>query len=318
MTIFDNFGKPIVPTLSMEDSLTKISSAMEAEYKGAGLHSLTRFGKSTLAEYICSCHDWTDIPYVAKRADVRSIGSGESAMFDWFLTQIGVAVVARQPPDQKLNRIANTVTLQLQAANAKHYIFVVDDANLLEPDAFQHFITIDNALEKMGITLFALFLFQDNHTTNRREQINKLVVSPQVRSRFLTRYHRIFGIRGPEDIFVFIQRFEDEVDMAQGTGITLPRSIAPALYDSNWRMCNASDLIWTRGCVHRAAAGHSGTNEWPLKAFSLIVYYLSTRVICEPAFTDFAQEQIDRAIQFSDLAAFDGECGAVEFSDDTP
>lgn len=113
MTVFYKNGKPIVPSLSMEDSLTKLASAIEAEYKGMGLHSLTRFGKSTLAEYIYAYHDWIEISYVAKRADVRSIGSGESAMFDWFLTQIGVQSVARQLPDQKLNRIVNTVSLQL-------------------------------------------------------------------------------------------------------------------------------------------------------------------------------------------------------------
>ncbi|KAF1709758.1 hypothetical protein CSC70_08645 [Pseudoxanthomonas kalamensis DSM 18571] len=316
MTVFYWHGKPIVPSLSMEDSLTKLASAIEAEYKGAGLHSLTRFGKSTLAEYIYAYHDWIDIPYVAKRADVRSIGSGESAMFDWFLTQIGVQPVARQLPDQKLNRIVNTVTMQLQSASARLYLLIVDDANLIEPDAFQHFITIDNALEKSGISLFVVFLFQDNHTTSKREQINKLVVSPQIRSRFLTRYHRIFGIRGPDDIFVFIQRFEDEVEMALEAGITLPRSMAPALYDSNWRMRNASGMIWEQGCIHRAAAGHSDIDEWPMKAFSLIVYYLSTRVICEPGFTGFTTEHIDQAIRFSDLAAFDGESGAVEFSDD--
>lgn len=104
--------------------------------------------------------------------------------------------------------------------------------------------------------------------------------------------------------------------MARGAGITLPRRMAPALYDSNWRMRNASNMIWEQGCRHRAAAGHSDVDEWPLKAFSLIAYYLSTRVICGFGFTDFLVEHIDQAIRFSDLAAFDGESGAVEFSDD--
>src|SRR5690606_13974788 len=122
---------------------------------------------------------------------------------------------------------------QLQSASASRYLFIIDDANLLEPDAFQHFVTIDNALEKQGVSFFVVFLFQDNHTTDKREQINKLVVSPQVRSRFLTRYHRIHGIRGSEDVYVFIKRFEEDVEMASGAGITLPRSLAPALYDSD-------------------------------------------------------------------------------------
>ena len=84
-----------------------------------------------------------------------------------------------------------TVTLKTHASKAKLFLFIMDDANLLEAESFQYFIDIDNALEEGGQRFFLLSLFQDNHTVGRREKINKLIVTPQVRSRFLTRYHAL-------------------------------------------------------------------------------------------------------------------------------
>lgn len=315
MTVFKPNGQPIVATLSMDDSLTKVAAAIEAEYSGCGLHSQSRFGKSTLGEFICGDHEWTTVKYFAKHAIVRSLGVDQNSVLDWLLAQIGVNVIARQPVDLKISRLVNTVALQLLSSGASHYLLVMDDANLIEPEAFQHLVTIDNALQKGGISLFFVFLFQDNHTTSKREGINKLVVSPQARSRFLTRYHRIFGIRGPEDIYVFLQNFEDKAEMVQGSSVTLPRHLAPALYDSDFRMCNASQLIWDQGRTLRVAANRLDNGEWPMKAMWLIAYYLSTRVICQPGFKEFSEGDAIQAIRFSDLAAYDGASGAVEFSE---
>ena len=313
-TIFNSRGQAIVPSAGMEDALTRIASAYESEYSGIGLHSQTRFGKTTLAEYICSYHDWFSVKYVARRAVVRDIGSGENAFLDWFLSKLGVHVVARQHPELKFDRIVSTVSMQLQMAGAGCYMFIVDDANLLDPRAFQHFVSIDERLSDNGVRLFVVFLFQDYHTSGKEEKINTLVTAPQVKSRFLTRYHRVHGIRGVEDAALFLERFEDEVEMAPGAGISLPRHVAPALYETKFRMRYASEMLWEQGSRIRVAAGHSPKDEWPMKSFWLIAFHLTTRTICQVGFSDFNVEQVVQAIRFSDLAVFDGISGAVEIS----
>ncbi|MEN5206641.1 hypothetical protein ABE493_00755 [Stenotrophomonas terrae] len=315
-TFFDKRGRPIVPTAGMEDQLTQISSAIEADYHGCGFHSLTRFGKSTLAEFICAFHAWIRTKYLAKQLDVRTIGGGESAIFDWFLNQIGIRSVARQGADAKLERIANTIHLQLQAADSNLFLAIFDDANLLDADAYQHIVTIDKALYSRGIRLFAVFLFQDNHTSGRTEKINRLIVPPQVRSRYLTRYHRMHGIRGPEDLYIFLQRFEDQVYMESGADVSLPRHLCPSLYENGFRLCNSSEQIWEQGRILKVAAGRLLHDEWPMKATSLIAYFLATRVICSIGFTELTNDHITQAIRFSDLAAYNGESGEVIFSDD--
>lgn len=318
MTVFNQKGEPVVPTLSMEDALTKIASALEVDYRGIGFHSLTRFGKSTLAHFICSDAEWTDCKYVARQANLRMLGPGESAFLDWFVAQLGAQVISHQSPDRKIERIVNTVDLILRSAGGGSLFFIVDDANLLEQAAFQHFVTIDNALEKKGISLFVVFLFQDNHTSNRREEINRIIVTPQVRGRFLTRYHRLHGIRGAIDIATFLERFEDEVEISSGAGVTLPRRMAPELYDGEFRLRHYSEQIWSAGCACRAAAGHSAHDEWPLKAMRLIAYYLATKVICRSGFKEMTPHDIDMSVAFSDLAAFDGESGALTFTAEGP
>ena len=316
MTAFKANGTPIVPTRGMESGLTNLAAAIEAEYGGMGLHSLTRFGKTTLAEYIEACHGWLDTPYVATLARLRDLKSGQGAFYDWFTARLGLQPITQQAPEQKLLRIVNTVTLKTQASKAKLFLFIMDDANLLEAESFQYFIDIDNALEEGGQRFFLLSLFQDNHTVGRREKINKLIVTPQVRSRFLTRYHALHGLRGIADLHTYHQRFEDEVETAPGSGVTLPRLMAPSLYDSGWRMCESAQLIWETGQQYRAAAGKQVDGEWPLKAFSLIANFLAQRTICKPMFSTITASDIELAVQFSDLAAYDGESGEVDFSDD--
>ncbi len=316
MTTFNYKGEPIIPTRGMEDALTKIISALEVDYRGIGFHSLTRFGKSTLAQFICANTEWTECKYVAKQANLRVLGPGESAFLDWFISQLGSQVISHQAADRKIERIVNTVDLMLRSAGGGSLFFIADDANLLEQAAFQHFITIDNALEKKGISLFVIFLFQDNHTSSRREEINRTTVTPQVRGRFLTRYHRLHGIRGALDVETFLERFEDEVEASAGAGVTLPRSLSPELYDGEFRLRHFSEQIWNAGCSCRAAAGHSSQDEWPLKAMRLIAYYLATRVICKIGFKEVTSSDIEMSVAFSDLAAFDGESGALTFTAD--
>lgn len=315
-TFFDNGGRPIIPTVAMEDQLTQAASAIEAEYHGIGLHSSTRFGKSTLAAFICAYHAWQNVAYVAKHLDLRTVGSGEAAVFDWFLAQIGVRTVARQGIDQKLERIVSNVQMQLQPTGARRFMPIFDDANLLEADAFTHISTIDKALYKNGISFFGIFLFQDGHTSGKKEGINTLIVPPQIRSRYLTRYHRMHGIRGPDDLYVFLQRFEDEVEHSAGAGVSLPRHLAPSIYESKFRMCNDSARIWEEGCIQRVAARRSQFDDWPMKATSLIAYFLSTREICSPGFSGLTPEHIAEAVRFSDLALYNAESGEVVFSDD--
>ena len=81
-------------------------------------------------------------------------------------------------------------------------------------------------------------------------------------------------------------------------------------------MCNESARIWEEGCIQRVAARRSQFDDWPMKATSLIAYFLSTRVICSPGFSGLTPEHIGAAVRFSDLALYNAESGEVVFSDD--
>lgn len=316
MTVFDTFDRPIVATCSMEDGLTKVSSAMEAGYKGAGLHSGTRFGKTTLANFIVSYRDWIQTKYTAKVGILGELKPGEGPFCDWLISQLGLTRFATQIVEQKYERIVNQICMQMQTANAALFMFVMDDANLLSPDTFQCWVRIDNMLEARGRQFFLLSLFQDNHTSAQREAVHELVVTPQVRSRFLNRYHRLHGIRGEDDIATYLRRYENDVEWAPGAAVSLPVKLNAALYDSGFTMAKYSDLIWKEGQAACSAGPRGQVSDWPLKPFSLIVHHLTTRALCRPGFTQLTKEDIASAVLFSDLALYDSESGKVSFTDE--
>lgn len=304
--------RPTIPTAAMENGLTKLASAIEAEYRGAGLHSLTRIGKSSLGMYIVNNQDWLGYAYFALYALVPldlKVGSG--AFYEYLFNGLGVAISTRQSPQQKLIRLVHTLITRSSAVRTKLIVLILDEANRLERESFEHLVSIDNELTVRGYTLFAVLLFQDNHTSGIVEKINNLNVSPQVKARFLTRYHLMHGIRGAADISLFIQRLEEETEHPPKSGISFPRHFAPELYARGWRMAPSSHRVWERGNLARLSVGKSSLDEWPMKPFELAIYYLVTRVIVREDFVDFTDDDLDAAIEFSDLVAFDGFSGDV-------
>lgn len=307
--------RPSIPTRAMEDGLTKISSAIEAEYRGAGFHSLTRFGKSRLGSFIVANTQWLERKYYGFRVtlpvDVK-VGSG--AFYEYVYGGLQAVIPSRLTPSQKLERLIALMVTRANALGTTLIIFVLDEANRLPGEEFEHLVTIDNALTLRGYTLFVVSLFQDNYTSSKREAINTLTVTPQVRARFFTRYHQMHGIRGPDDIRVFLQRLEEETEYPPGSGISYPRHVAPKAYEGNFRMANSAPLIWKCGCDALATAGKQNLPEWPMKPFELITFYIVTRILPRPGFTDLTKADIEEALDFSDLVHFDGVSGKVEDS----
>lgn len=299
----------------MEDGLTKLASAIESEYRGAGLHSLTRFGKSTLGLFIVHHHDWLGYKYFSFYALVpKDLKVGSGAFYEYFFNGLGIAISPRQSPEQKLIRLINTLITRCDAMGTKMVLVVMDEANRLERESWEHLVTIDNELTIRGYTLFVVSLFQDNFTSAFNETINKLSVSPQVKARFLTRYHVMHGIRGPSDIHVFMHRLEEETEFPPKSGISYPRHFAPELYERGWRIAPSSPRLWERGNLALLAAGKPAIVEWPMKPFELMIFFLVTRVIGRSGFVDFTDEDLDSAVEYSDLIAFDGFSGDIEES----
>lgn len=315
-TIFTKKGEPIVETVAMEEALTKIVLAIEKGYRGIGLHSQSRFGKTFLSRYICKNLDWCPFDCVAVEAVVRSIGSTESSFMDWTIAQLGQRPIARQSAQNRVDRVINSIEMMLNNAGVDRLLLVIDDAHLIETAALQHFATLDNELERRGKSIFVVFLFQDNHTSSKQEAINKIHVPPQIRGRFFTQFHQFHGIRSAEDLRVFLQRFEDDAEMAAGAGVALPRSLAPHLYDGAFRIAEYSDRLWDCGVQQRAAAGRAEFDEWPLQAVSVMAQFIARRIITRPGFTGMTEMDIRMAIGYSDLVEYDGACEELNFTPD--
>ncbi|WP_288496294.1 hypothetical protein [uncultured Stenotrophomonas sp.] len=315
-TAFSERGEPIIETVAMEEALTKIVLAIEKGYRGIGLHSQTRFGKTFLSQYICKNLDWCPFSCVAVSAIVRAIGITESAFMDWTIAQLGQRPIARQSAQNRIDRVINTIEMILNNANVDRLLLVIDDANLIETAALQHFATLDNELEKRGKTIFVIFLFQDNHTSDKQEAINKLHAPPQIRGRFFTQFHQFHGIRSAKDLGVFLERFEDDAEMAPGAGVTLPRSLAPHLYDGAFRIAKCSQRLWDCGVQQRAAAGRKEFDEWPLQAVSVMAHYIARRIITRPGFTEMTDRDLKMAIGYSDLVEYDSACAELNFTPD--
>lgn len=315
-TVFTKRGEPIVETVAMEEALTKIVLAIEKGYRGIGLHSQTRYGKTFLSRYICKNLDWCPFSCVAVSAVVRAIGINESAFMDWMIAQLGQRPIARQSAQNRIDRVINAIEMMLNNAGVERLLLVVDDANLIETAALQHFATLDNELERRGKSIFVVFLFQDNHTSNKQEAINKLHAPPQIRGRFFTQFHPFHGIRSAKDLRVFLQRFEDDAEMAPGAGVTLPRSLAPHLYDGPFRIAEYSEKLWDFGVQQRAAAGRGEFDEWPLQAVNVMAQYIAKRIITKPGFTEMTEMDLKMAIGYSDLVEYDSACAELNFTPD--
>lgn len=315
-TVFTKKAEPIIETVAMEEALTKIVLAIEKGYRGIGLHSQSRFGKTFLSQYICKNLDWCPFPYVAVPAIVRAIGNTESTFMDWMIAQLGQRPIARQSAQNRIDRVINAIEMMLNNASMDRLLLVVDDAHLIETAALQHFATLDNELEKRGKSIFIVFLFQDSHTSNKQEAINKLHAPPQIRGRFFTQFHQFHGIRSANDLKIFLHRFEDDAEMSPCSGVTLPRSLAPHLYDGAFRIAECSDKLWDCGVQQRAAAGRGEFDEWPLQAVSVMAQFIAKRIITRPGFTEMTEMDIKMAVGYSDLVEYDGACAELNFTPD--
>lgn len=307
--------RPAIPTRSMEEGLTKLASAIEAEYCGAGLHSLTRFGKTTLGKWIINNPDWLGRKYYGFLVTIpKDPKVGSSAFYEYVLDGLRVHVSSRDTPQKKLGRMCSVMMTRADALGTRLIILVLDEANRLPGDEFDHLATIDNSLSLRGYTIFVVSLFQDNHTSGLTETINKLSVTPQVKARFLNRYHLMQGIRGVEDISVFWHRLEEETEYPPGSGVSYPRHVAPELYERGFRLSAWAPRLWSRGLLALQGATRSDVAEWPMKPFELITFYLVTRVLPRPGLVEITDRDFDEAIEFSDLVKFDGMSGTVEES----
>ncbi|PWB29865.1 hypothetical protein DCO49_00420 [Stenotrophomonas sp. SPM] len=315
-TVFTRKGEPIIETSSMEDALNRIVVAIEKGYRGIGFHSQSRFGKTFLSWYICKSLDWCAYTYVAVCAIARSFGYAESMFMNWIITDLGQRPIARQSAQNRLDRVINAIEMMLKNADTDRLLLVVDDAHLLETAALQHFATLDNELEKRGKSIFVVFLFQDRHTSNKQEEINKLYAPPQIRGRFFTQFHQFHGIRSRSDLKDFLQQFEDDAEMRPGAGETLPRSLAPHLYDGPFRIAEFSDKLWDCGVQQRVAAGRGEFDEWPLQAVSVMARYIARQIITKPGFTEMTDDDIRLAIGYSDLVEYDSACAELKFTPD--
>lgn len=101
-----------------------------------------------------------------------------------------------------------------------------------------------------------------------------------------------------------------------GAGVTLPRSLAPHLYDGTFRIAECSERLWNFGVQQRAAAGRAISDEWPLQAVSVMDQYIAKGIITTPGFTEMTDVDIKMAVGYSDLVEYDGACAELNFTPD--
>lgn len=294
--------RPTVATREIERLTNGTVLALEASYRGIGVYSYGRFGKTEAAKYMREHRQWlgrhraTMVSFESPQADRRTDSSFIAAM----LTAFRVRYSNKSRPHELMQQLVAFLIERCLAEDTKLVIVFLDDANRLKPIDYEHLVTLDNFMTKRGYYFFAISIFQRDVMGFTNESVLRSDYPPHVHGRFLVRKHEFSGVQNIEDLAYYLSRYDESTEWPVGSGVSFTNHFATHAFANGWRLAHEATRLWNAAAELRDQHRLPSEWTWPMKSLEGAVAYLLTNVAAnQPDLLSFSDEHINDALEFA-------------------
>lgn len=294
--------RPSVATREIEGLANAVLLALEASYRGMCVHAYARFGKTQAAKYLRDHREWLGrhkaamLTFECPRAEKRT----DSSFVATLLTAFRVRYSNKSRPHELMQQLTSFLIERCLAAGTKLVVVMMDDANRLKPDDYEHLVTLDNLMTARGFYFFAISIFQRDVTGFTNETVIRSDYPPHVHGRFLVRKHELTGVRNVEDLAYYLSRYDESTEWPAGSGVSFSNHFAPHAFENGWRLAHEATRLWSAAVTLRDDNRLPSEWTWPMKSLEGSVAYLVTNIAAsKPDFLSFSDDDIQNALEAS-------------------
>ena len=294
--------RPTVATREIEELANAILLALEASYRGMCVYSYGRFGKTEAARYLRDHRAWLGrhkaamLSFECPKAEKRT----DSSFVATLLTGFKIRYSNKSRPHELMQQLTSFLIERCLAAGTKLVIVMLDDANRLKPDDYEHLVTLDNLMTARGYVFFAVSIFQRDVTGFTNETVFRSEYPPHVHGRFLVRKHLFSGVKNVEDLAYYLSRYDESTEWPAGSSVSFSKHFASHAFQNGWRLAHEAARLWQFAGELRDEFRLPSDWTWPMKSLEGTVAYLLTNVAANsPDFLSFQDEHIKSALDAS-------------------
>ena len=288
-------------TRPIERMANAIVSALEAEYRGIVIYGLARFGKSWAVKYLSGNATWISGHCFSASISVpKSHKRTDGSFFSLWLERFSLALPERTSPLERMARLRNFLITKCNEHDTNLAVIILDEAQRLFPDDYEHLVTLDNELTERGYMLFVVFVIQSDFSGTPMEKIYDGNPPPHVRGRFLVRKHQFGGLDGIDEIDHALGRMDEHTEWPPGSKRSYTQHFAEKSFAAGWRFRQHAAQLYQRAIEMRARYNLPVAWTWPMKSFEVCINFLLTNIACKRSeFDGFSDEDIDTALHAS-------------------
>ncbi|MFC3656468.1 ATP-binding protein [Xanthomonas hyacinthi] len=279
--------------------------------KGAG-----RAGKTTSVNTLQRLHTWR--PYnigflrmIAGNPDRHT----ETNLLREMSLGIGLQGSRNANAQDSLARIIRAVEEEAGRANADLVIFIVDSAELLTLDDYEHLAKVQNHFDD-DLRLFFLFVCQDDNKTAGVDAL-EILAPPHIYGRFFVDRHDFTGLlwEVPElerheqsacDVALAFREYDEGLRWPEVDSPSATETFAPTAYSRGWRLEHEVDAIRQEIKLLCTSAELAVPQDWLMASFEVFVYHVLVHVAGNrPDFEKLTKEDINEALRASAFVSFE-------------
>jgi hypothetical protein len=293
--------RPTITTHAIEGLGAAIADAIEARFRGLSVFGFAQMGKTRAGRYFFDHPDrihptrrsaaiFWDAPDVRLRSDV-------SFYRNWLLSR-HLRMPTRAVSGELANLVLGDLVETAQQSDTDLVTVIIDEAQRLLPADYEHLVSLDNAMARMGYYLFIIFIYQRDITGFTNELISDTDFPPHVTCRFRIRKHVFEGLRDVADVHFALSRYDEATEFPIDSGLSYTRFFMREAFDRGWRLAKEAERLFTNAQLLRANHRLSDPWTWPMRSFEATLTHLLT--VVGPGrydFGGFSDDEVQQALR---------------------
>lgn len=293
--------RPTVTTHAIELLGAAIADAIEARFRGLSVFGFAQMGKTRAGRYFYEHPDRIHPSRVAATIfwdapDVR-IRSDVSFYRNWLLSR-RLRMPTRAVSGELANLVLGDMIETAQQSDSTLLVVIIDEAQRLLPADYEHLVSLDNAMARLGYFLFVIFIYQRDITGFTNELISDSDFPPHVTCRFRIRKHLFDGLRDVADVRFALSRYDDATEWPNDSGLSYTRYFMREAFDRGWRLAKEAERLFANAQFLRANHRLVDPWTWPMRSFEATLSHLLT--VTGPGrydFNGFSDEDVQTALR---------------------
>ncbi|MGN7738540.1 ATP-binding protein [Pseudomonas sp. 22526] len=229
-----------------------------SRHTGTFLYAKPRMGKTRCAETV---RDLLTIEFPKKYILYHTADGNKSArLIRDLVSTVGLYKAPKESYGALMERFIIHVRAEVEFRGGGHFVFIVDENQLLSTEGWNELLVIHNRLEQRGISMTTLGFGQEEILENRHFLFG--LGATNLVARFLCEPIRFEGCVSEVDFDSMLNEYDANKEFPLDSGCTYTNFFLPKAFAAGFRISKYSRLIWTE-LIN--VAGEDGPGELPLE-----------------------------------------------------